>query len=618
VLAEFILRWTVGRSAGGASTIDDVEWPERALLAIASFVALSVVLLLVNAASRGAVFGNPVVVPLVGAGILVMGALKPSARFRGGARDHLVKSFLPAFVLGLFLIAIYVTPVLAEGSGVRAGDSTLHMGWTEQLLRGESVPPGPAPEFARNAYPWGLHAVMATLIRLVPSTGTLIAQEAMHLLFLLGLPLGCACLARRLKRGSGWAGAVCGTLIAGFGWVGARRADFIATPLEARYGADMVTASPNAVYGLFPPALPRELGLLVLAAAGLLMVVAVQSGNRRVALLAGGAAGTVGLISVPLWFTAVLWALLAVALTERGARRHMLLDIVGPTFAVFALWAAPVAFNYLRYGGFTNVTSVLGVEWAPLTALAAWGLLLPLAAAGVILAWRSGTKPARLILSFALVTVVLLVLARVRSEMDWSLSGNATALHQGRVWPVAHLLGSAFAGVALYAGFDWIRRRSEFLAPLAVALVVVVGSLSLWLSSQALTTIMKKHDHSWLYNRMEFAPDAFIAEAAKQLSPDDVVQAPQDENNVLGFWLFQFSGARVNGHSDSRYPGNELRIRYQDLARHYRVEMEAGGFEVDYVPMPASDATGISRSDIVAEGPFRGETWVLVRADAVD
>ena len=40
-----------------------------------------------------------------------------------------------------------------------------------------------------------------------------------------------------------------------------------------------------------------------------------------------------------------------------------------------------------------------------------------------------------------------------------------------------------------------------------------------------------------------------------------------DENNVLGYWLFQFSGARVNGHFDHRYPGNELRIRYQDLAR---------------------------------------------------
>jgi hypothetical protein len=618
VLVEFILRWASRRSADGGSTIDDVEWPERALLAIAGFVALSVVLMLVHAASRGAVFGNPIVVPLVGAGILVLGALKRPAHSPVGMRDHLLKSLLPAIVLGLFLIAIYVTPVLAAGSGVRAGDSTLHMGWTEQLLRGESVPPGPAPEFARNAYPWGFHAVMATMIRLVPSTGTLIAQEAMHLLFLVGLPLGCACLARRLKRGSGWAGAVCGTLIAGFGWVDARRVDFIPTPLEARYGADMVTASPNAVYGLFPPALPRELGLVVLTAAGLLMVIAVRSGNRRVALLAGCAAGTVGLISVPLWFTAVLWALAAVALTEREARRRMLLDIVGPTFAVFALWAAPVAFNYLRFGGFTNVTSLLGVEWAPLTALGAWGLLLPLALAGVVLAWRSGTKPARVILSFALVTVLLLGLARVRSALDWSLSGNATALHQGRVWPVAHLLGSAFAGVALYTGFDWIKRRSEFLAPLAVALVIVVGSLSLWLSSQALTTIMKSHEHSWLYNRMEFAPDAFIAQAAKQLSPEDVVQAPQDENNVLGFWLFQFSGARVNGHSDSRYPGNELRIRYEDLAGRYRAQMDGGGFEVDYVPLPASDATGVSRADIVAEGLFRGETWVLVRADAVD
>jgi hypothetical protein len=286
--------------------------------------------------------------------------------------------------------------------------------------------------------------------------------------------------------------------------------------------------------------------------------------------------------------------------------------MVGPGVLVFGVWAGPVAFNFVRYGGFIDVTSQLGVEWSTLTALAAWGLLLPLALAGIALAWRSGTTSAHVILAFAGATIVLLLVARARSEFDWDMARNATVLHQGRMWPVAHLLGSAFAGAALAAGFKWMRRRSEFLAPIAAGALVIVGSLSLWLSSQGLTEIIKEHEDSWLYTRAEFAPDAFIGRAAEQLGPDDVVQAPQDENNVLGFWLFQFSGTRINGHSDSRYPGNELRIRYQDLARRYGEVMDSGGFEVDYMPMPASEATDIDPAAIVTEGAFRGETWVLV------
>ncbi|MGH2776268.1 MAG: hypothetical protein ACRDJT_12660 [Actinomycetota bacterium] len=618
MLSEVILHWAGGHiKRTPAGLPEGIGFPEHLLFAIVAFVAFSASLMLLHALARGWVFSNPVVVPVLGVAILVAGVVRRRRTGRRHERPWL-GTWIPAVVLGFVLMAIFVAPVITEGSGIRAGDSSLHMGWTEQILRGESVPPGPAPEFARNAYPWGFHAVMATMIRLVPSTGTFISQEAMHLLFLLGLPLGCACMARRLNGGAGWAGAVCGSLIAGFGWMSAGRVDFVASPLEARYGADMVTASPNSVYELFPPGLPRELGLVILAAAGVLIVLAVRTEDRRFALLAGVTVGIVGLISAPLWITGVVWAALGVALTGAGARRRMLAVLVGPGVLVFGLWAAPVAFNYVRYGGFINVTSQLGVEWPPLTALAAWGLLLPLALAGVVLALRSGTTSARVVLTFAGATVVLMLLARARSEFDWDLAGNATALHEGRVWPVAHLLGSAFAGAGLAAGFTWMRRRSEFLAPVVVVLLVVAGSLSLWLSSQALTEIIKNHEDSWLYTRAEFEPDAFIHRAAKQLDPEVVVQAPQDENNVLGFWLFQFSGARINGHSDTRYPGNELRIRYEDLAHRYGEVMDSGGFEVDYIPMPASEADGIPEDAIVAEGPFRGESWVLVHASAAD
>ena len=122
-----------------------------------------------------------------------------------------------------------------------------------------------------------------------------------------------------------------------------------------------------------------------------------------------------------------------------------------------------------------------------------------------------------------------------------------------------------------------------------------------------------------LYNRDEFASGSFVMEAAGELGPGDIVQAPSGNDNVLGLWLFQFSGARISGHEDSRYPGNELRIRYEELAERYGDAVEAGGFEADYVPLPRSRAenAGVPMSEVVAEGPFRGEAWVLVEADAL-
>ena len=613
VLAGALLQWA-GASARGEEprrTLEGIGLPEHVLLAIAAVVALSAVAMVVHALGRGIVFANPFVVPAVGVAIVVWGVRRRGWPFSA--------PWILIAVGALILVAIFVTPVLLEGTGVRAGDSSLHMGWTEQLLRGESVPPGPAPEFGRNAYPWGFHAVMAMMVRLVPGTNTLVAQEALHLLLLLGIPLGCACLARRLRPGSGWAGALCASLIAGFGWVIAEGPDFVASPLEARYGADMVAASPNSVYELFPPAFPREVGLVVLAGAGLLITLAVATGNRRVGLLAGVSTGLVGLLSVPLFLSGIVWTFVGAALSGRSQRRRMLALLAGPALAVFLLWAGPVAYNYIRYGGFVNITSRLGVEWPIGIALVSWGLLFPLACIGVATAWRSGERGARVFLGFAAAAIVMLALSRARAAFDWQLAGNATALHQGRVWPVAHLLGAGFAGAALGAGFEWLRRRWELVAALVVAVVATLGSLSLWLSSEALAEIIRNHEDGYLYNRDEFASGSFVMEAAGELGPGDIVQAPSGDDNVLGLWLFQFSGARISGHEDSRYPGNELRIRYEELAERYGDALEAGGFEADYVPLPKSraESAGVPMSEVVAEGPFRGQNWVLVEADAL-
>jgi hypothetical protein len=584
--------------------------PEQALCAVVGFVALSVLLMAANLVTAGAVLGSSFVVPAVGVAVLVAGAFR--RRWPSG---------VPWLGLALFaavLIAIYESPVLLEGSGVRAGDASFHMGWTQQLLGGEAVPTGPAPELARNAYPWGFHAVTATLVRLVPGTNTLVAQEALHLLILLAIPLAAACLARRLRPGSGWFAAGAAALIGGFGWVAARAPVFIPSPSEARFGADLVVASPNSVYELLPPAFPRELGLAVLGAAGLLIVLAASGNDRRYGALAGLATGLAGLISVPLLGTGVVWAAGAAALAGKGARLRMLGAILIPALAVFALWLGPVALNYVQHGGFVNITPRLGTEWPLPVALASWGLLLPLAVAGLWVSWKGGAPAGRVVLALAAGTVAMLLLAKARGMLGWDLGGNPTFLHQGRVWPVAHLLGAAFAGASLAAVYSWLSARSIVLPRASIAAVMVAGAASPVLASMGLREILATHDHGFVYGSENFAPGSFVMEAASVLDPSDTVMTvPARGSNSLGFWLFQFSGSRIGNYDDPRLDGNDLRIRYKDLAEEWDARMASGGFEPDYVAMKLSSSGEPAQGDgeVVARGEFLDGHWVLVEAD---
>lgn len=581
--------------------------PERALTCALAFLAFSIGLMLLHIVTGGAVFGVPGLVPAIATIAAALALRRSPPRV-----PRLQKKHLPLILLGLALVAIYAVPVLMAGSGLRTGDPPWHLGWTEQLLHGEPVPTGPAPEFGANAYPWGFHALLATMVRLVPGTDPQIAYETMHLGLIALIPLGAACLARLVNRRAGVAAAWLAGLVGGFGWVRAGSSTFIASPTEARYGADLVVASPNSAYELFPPALPREVALVALAAATLMLATAIRTRDRKLQLMAGACMGAVGLISVPMLMNAVAWSVAMCVGTIKSDRLRSIFAVAGSAVVVFGLWAGPVLADYIRYDGFVNITPQLGVEWDLGIALASWGVLLPLAIGGVGILLAQPRLLSRPLLACLGGSATLLALAIARARLDWGVFGNETLLHQGRVWPPLHLLGAAVGGIALVAVYGWLRKRARALAVCLATLVALLGMASPVVAARGLSHLLETHQKGFDYAVPDVLPDSFMRRAADHLGPETIVEVQGSDE--LAFLLFQFSGTKLASYNDPRLIGNELRIRFSDLAAEWDRRAYGEGFEADYIVRVVTEGPLVTAVPI-EQGRFDDTVWEMVAVD---
>lgn len=602
-IAQLVALGVAGHAVVTLVYPDRPRWlgsPERWLLATLGAVVWSVGMMLAHLTTWGRVFSNPYVVPAATAGLLVLVFLRNRPRIPRIDR----KTVVALVAGGAILFALYALPAIRGGSSLRTGDPPWHLGWTEQILGGDPLPTGPAPVYARNAYPWGFHALLATMTRLVPGSDPMIAHEALHLAFVAAIPLAAACLARLVNRRAGPAAAAAMALIGGFGWVAAGAPDFIASPSEAHYGADLVVASPNSVFELLPPALPRELGLILLGAAAVLIAVAARGRALRPPIVAGVAVGAVGLVSVPMFVSATAWS----AVVLWGARRewslHRVFIFGGAAVATFAFWAAPVFVDFVRYGGFVNVSERLGFEWPLPTSLAAWGLLLPLALAGAGIALSQPPAIRRPLVMYACACVGLLTLSWARGRFGWDVLANQTLLHQGRFWPPAHLVGAALGGIALVGGYGWLRARGRVLAVGFVVALLAIGAISPLYASIDLTRIIRAGASGFLYGTDDLQRGSFLRRAAADLDPDDITLVV--EGDLLAFYLWQFSGTRLADDNAGPLEPNPWRIRYPTLADRWYERESEGDFNTDWV---FSKRIRYATEDARAFGTFRDTRW---------
>jgi hypothetical protein len=271
------------------------------------------------------------------------------------------------------------------------------------------------------------------------------------------------------------------------------------------------------------------------------------------------------------------------------------------------LWLGPLIYWYVTEGGFVDVVPVLGMEWPLLMAFSAWGILFPLAVGGIWLAFRSRTVHAMVMLGFAAASVAAIGLAVARRELEWGLEGNQTLLHQGRMWPVAHLLAAAFAGIALAYLWSRIASRNKSAAHVATIVAFGFGSISLLLSIPAMTDLIETRDKGFVYADEDLANGSFVRDAATHLSPGDVLLTADD---ALAFKLFEFSGVALSDYDDPRLADNEARIRYRDLAAGYIENKRSGGFTPTHVVVEEGSAP---QGEVLASGEYEGRELVLVK-----
>jgi hypothetical protein len=206
----------------------------------------------------------------------------------------------------------------------------------------------------------------------------------------------------------------------------------------------------------------------------------------------------------------------------------------------------------------------------------------------------------------------LLAIAVARGELDWTLANNATLLHQGRFWPVVHLVAAAFAGVALWRLFVWLRSRSFALAVATSVFVLAVGGASPVLASQGLKKIIETGDEGWIYASKDVQPGSFVRRAAEILGPQDVVRV--DGADRLAFLLFQYSGVKLADYDHPQLESNDLRIRYAELAAVWERRVAGPGFQADFVVRrPRSLIPPGGPISEPSWAPFEGRDWIIVR-----
>jgi len=487
------------------------------------------------------------------------------ARRRSPGEDGGIKW---ALLLLALTVAIWGIPVFRElplfetTPLVNGGDTKLHLGWTMQLLNGETTPSTPLTGEVPNYYPWFFHALVAFISNLTPGGRSFHALGPLQSVQVGGGVLTFFALGRAITRGAlgAWATATLGALSGGFGWMIARspRLETNREDPMSYLGDLALVRSYNPSFHNLAPTLPRDLTYVLLPAFFLLLLLGLRRERAAFLAAAGVVAGIIGLTGAETFFLCGLVVLGLPLVAERGRRVRAFVWVALPTAAVWSVWSIPLALSYFDLGGFVNTTTVGTVDVPPLGIIGAWGVLTVCALAGARSLWmRRHRVGVRLVLCTLASAVLLLTVAAVTSN-DGPL-GVIGRPH--RYWPLLYLALVPVGAIGV------VRLTGRCAAPAATR-VVAAGLLALAVPSPILGSIA--------LSQVWDDPPPLVADAARgddasllhafDATPGDATCVVAVPENLIHS-LFWFSGYRfVHYLWAPDRTENFARVRWADMA----------------------------------------------------
>jgi hypothetical protein len=555
----------------------DVSPLTRIGLAFPALAAYAAALTIIHILTGGEVFSHPLVLRMLtaatAAGLLGWKLWRVLRRKERGTRSWPgVLVLLAVMLAGAALWGVRSFQLLPLS---QAGDTPWYMGLAGQLMNGERTPVAPITGHIPNFYPWLFHSVIALVARFTPGGRAYHALNVMQLLQPAGLVLALFATGWELVRR--WEGAIAAAVFGG-----------IAGGFTTHVGPLLARRPYNVALASLSPPYPGDMAIVLLVGFLALLVAGLRREDVRTLALAGVVLGLAGLTGAEAFFVGLFVAVLVAVVPGPIGWRRAAVSLLGPAVAIYAIWMVPLLINYVKLGGFVNITRVGPVNLKAAGILAAWGIATPFGAFGFArFAPRVRTDlGARVVVILFGAAAAILLLSGV---IPGALGQAFIALgRRHRYWPLLHLGVALLAalGVTDLVGLASRARRWPVTAAVAVSIAVVV--LFFGLRFPLSSAFARPHQTGpVLTAALEGQPEAVLNVLSR--SPGECVAAvPSD----LQIPAFGFTGYRLVLYRWPGYTVNLARIRWRDIYQ--------------FIP---TDAERIRASGILTLGHTDPGTW---------
>ncbi len=530
-------------------------------LAVPSVAAYALLLMVAHMATGGLVFSRPWVVRLI-TGAVALGLIIRMIVNRGSPRDWKLRELLPIAAMVVLALAVWGYPLARILPLAGGGDIRWHLGWASQMMNGETTPSNILNGTIPNYYPWLYHAVVAFLAPLTPGGRAYHVLGPLHLLEVTGAILALFALGTAL--GKHW---LAGATVSLFGAVAA--GPLLQSSTVVTNPADLgARGTYNSSLYNIAPALPRDVAYVLFVAFLLLVVLGLQGRNAGLLVCAGVALGLIGLASWDAFFLGLGTTALITLVPAEVSRPRRMVTLLGPAFAIYALWAIPLAVSYARLGGFTNTTAGPPPILSPLAILSSWGLVTAFAAYAAF-RWvpRHRNDPGLWPLFATLAASIFFVV--VSSAIPRVLGSSFETIGRApRYWPTVYLALAILAGLGAAEVLRALANHRVVVAAMAGGLIVALA---------AAVPLARSWD---IPARWRPKPVIAVAMLGKKTTIDEVLSAGRAKCIIASpryvqMTIFTLAGYRQIAYRGAdAHAGNYARVRWRDMYRLIPSERE--------------------------------------------